>query len=60
MGTRKHRERQESLWYRAELVEAPEHPFYRKLDRVLVEAGFDHSAKNRAGRFTPTKRVVPH
>ena len=41
MGTRKQRERQEPLWYRAELAEAPGHPFYRRLNQVLEKAGFD-------------------
>ena len=41
MGTRKHRQRQEPLWYRAELAEAPGHPFYQRLNRVLEEADFD-------------------
>jgi transposase len=41
MGTRKQRERQEPLWYRAELAEAPGHPFYRRLNQVLEKAGWD-------------------
>jgi transposase len=41
MGRRKHRERQEALWYRAELAEAPGHPFYRKLEEKLKQGGFD-------------------
>ena len=51
MGTRKRRERQESLWYRAELVEAPGHPFYRKLDDVLVKAGFDDFCEEQCRPF---------
>jgi transposase len=41
MGTRKKRERQESLWYGGELPTAPGHPFYRRLNEVLDAAGFD-------------------
>ena len=41
MGTRKQRERQEPLWYQSELPEAPGHPFYQRLNRVLDEEGFD-------------------
>ncbi len=53
MGTRKQRERQEPLWYQAELAEAPGHPFYRRLNRVLEQAGFDTGiAKNSAGIST--------
>ena len=41
MRTRKHRQRQEPLWYRAELAEAPGHPFYRRLKQLLEEADLD-------------------
>jgi transposase len=41
MGTRKGRERQEEIWYRSELAKAPGHPFYRRLEAKLKEAGFD-------------------
>src|SRR3989442_6304345 len=41
MGTRKQRQRQEGLWYRSELPEAPGHPFYQRLNQVLDKAGFD-------------------
>ena len=41
MGTRKGRERQEEFWYRSEVAEAPGHPFYRKLEEKLKQAGFD-------------------
>jgi hypothetical protein len=34
MGTHEQRERQEELWYRRDLVEAPGHPFYRRLNEV--------------------------
>src|ERR1700733_14719342 len=41
MGTRKKRERQESLWYGNELPTAPGHPFYSRLNGVLEKADFD-------------------
>src|SRR3954454_13921729 len=41
MGTRKRRQRQESLWYDGELAAAPGHLFYRRLNDVLEAAGFD-------------------
>jgi transposase len=47
MGTRKQRERQEPLWYQAELVEAPGHPFYRRLNQMLEKAGFDPYCEQR-------------
>lgn len=55
MGTRKHRARQESLWYRAELAEAPGHPFYRKLDQVLQAAGFDEFWEEQCRSFYAEK-----
>lgn len=59
MGTRKHRERQESLWYRAELAEAPGHPFYRKLDQVLQAAGFDQYCEEQCRPFYAEKTGRP-
>ena len=41
IGTRKQCERQEELWYRRDLMEAPGHPFYRHLNEVLEQAAFD-------------------
>ena len=41
MGTRRQRQRQEELWYRRDIAEASRHPFYRRLNGVLDEAGFD-------------------
>ena len=52
MGTRKHRQRQEPLWYRAELAEAPGHPFYQRLNRVLEEADFDRFLVGARGSTT--------
>jgi transposase len=59
MGTRRHRERQESLWYRAELAEAPGHPFYRKLDQVLQAAGFDPYCEEQCRPFYAEKTGRP-
>ena len=41
MGMRRRRQRQEELWYRRDLAEAPGRPFYRRLKKVLEQAGFD-------------------
>ena len=49
MGTRK--QRQEALWYRAELAEAPGHPFYRKLDQKLRQGGFDEFCERECQGF---------
>jgi transposase len=51
MGTKKHRERQEELWYRTEVAEAPGHPFYRKLDGMLKRAGFDQFCERECKRY---------
>ena len=59
MGTRKQRERQEPLWYRAELAEAPGHPFYRRLNRVLEQAGFDRYCEEQCRDFYHEKLGRP-
>ena len=51
MGTRKGRERQEEIWYRSELAEAPGHPFYRRLEAKLKEAGFDRFSEQECKRY---------
>src|SRR4051794_11328808 len=51
MGTRKGRERQEEIWYRSELAEAPGHPFYRRLEGKLKEAGFDKFCEEECERY---------
>ncbi len=51
MGTRRQRQRQEELWYRRDLAEAPGHPFYRRLNEVLEQAGFDEFCEARCRRF---------
>ena len=51
MGTRKGRERQEEIWYRSEVAEAPGHPFYRKLEAKLKEAGFDRFCEEGCKRY---------
>src|SRR5215469_6012330 len=59
MGTRKHRQRQDSLWYPAELVEPPGHPFYEKLNRVLESAGFDRFCETQCQEFYDQKKGRP-
>lgn len=50
-GTRKHRQRQAPLWYRAELAETPGHPFYRQLNQLLEVADFDKFCESRCQGF---------
>jgi transposase len=59
MGTRKQRERQEGLWYRAELPTAPGHPFYRRLNEVLDKAGFDRFCETNCAEFYHEKLGRP-
>jgi transposase len=59
MGTRKQRERQEELWYKAELPTAPGHPFYKRLNEVLDKAGFDHFCETNCREFYHEKLGRP-
>src|ERR1700689_5711704 len=59
MGTRKQRERQEGLWYRAELPTAPGHPFYKRLNEVLDKAKFDRFCEKSCAGFYHRKLGRP-
>jgi transposase len=59
MGTRRRRQRQEELWYRRDLAEAPGHPFYRLLNAVLDHAGFDEFCEARCHKFYHEKLGRP-
>jgi hypothetical protein len=59
MGTRRHRQRQEQLWYRRDLAEAPGHPFYRRLNEMLNQAGFDGFCEARRRKFYHEKLGRP-
>jgi transposase len=59
MGTRKHRQRQEELWYRGDLAEAPGHSFCRRLNQLLGLAGFDEFCEARSRRFYHEKLGRP-
>src|SRR5664279_84348 len=51
MGTRKKRERQDTLWYGGELPAPPGHPFYSRLNEVLDKAGFDRFCEDNCAAF---------
>src|SRR6201998_4371607 len=51
MGTRKKRERQESLWSASELLSVPGHPFYSRLNEVLERADFDRFCEKSCAGF---------
>ena len=59
MGTRKKRERQESLWYGGELPTAPGHPFYSRLNGVLEKAEFDRFCEKNCAGFYHAKLGRP-
>ncbi len=59
MGTRKHRQRQEGLWYGSELPEAPGHPFYQRLNQLLDKASFDEFCESRCRKFYHQKLGRP-
>ena len=59
MGTRKQRERQEALWYEAELSTAPGHPFYQRLNEILDKAGFDRFCESECAKFYHEKLGRP-
>jgi transposase len=59
MGTRKKRERQESLWYGSELPTAPGHPFYSRLNEVLEKADFDRFCEKSCAGFYHVKLGRP-
>jgi len=59
MGTRKKRQRQEELWYGGELPTAPGHPFYKRLNEVLDNAGFDPFCETSCAGFYHRKLGRP-
>jgi transposase len=59
MGTRKRRERQEELWYKAELPTPPGHPFYKRLNEVLDKAEFDRYCEANCAEFYHEKLGRP-
>src|SRR5450631_4242143 len=59
MGTRKKRQRQETLWYGGELPMAPGHPFYKRLNEVLDGAKFDPFCEASCASFYHQKLGRP-
>jgi len=56
MGTRKKRERQEDFWVvSSEVVDAPAHAFYDRLNQVLEQHHFDRNVE----RKRPVTTVFP-
>ena len=59
MGKRQQRHKQEQLFYASERVEAPGHPFYERLNRVLDEAAFDEFCEKQCAKFYHSKLGRP-
>ena len=59
MGRKRGRDRQEELFYASEQAEAPGHPFYEQLNRVLEEAAFDEHCEQECAKFYHTKLGRP-
>src|SRR5205823_5412505 len=59
MGTKRGREQQEELFYASEQAEAPGHPFYGQLNRVLEEAQFDAFCESSCRPFYHVKLGRP-
>lgn len=52
LGTRKNRERQESLWVAVEEIKGgAAHPFYKRLNEILDQAKFDEFAEQACKKF---------
>src|SRR5919109_4538202 len=59
MGRKRSREQQEKLFYATEQVEAPGHPFYEELNRVLAAAKFDAFCEGECAKFYHNKLGRP-
>lgn len=51
MGTRRSGHAQEALFYASEMVEAPGHPFYKRLNGLLEKAQFDEYCEQQCQEF---------
>jgi transposase len=59
MGKRR-RQEQGTLWVpTAQLVRGPGHPFYRRLNEILAQQGFDPFAEELCGKFYAEKQGRP-
>lgn len=60
MGTRRRRQRQERLWIsQSELAQGPGHPFYKRVNEILDQAGFDEFAEQQCAKFYAEKNGRP-
>jgi transposase len=59
MGRKRDREQQEKLFYATEQADAPGHPFYEELNRVLDGAKFDGFCESECAKFYHSKLGRP-
>ena len=59
MGRTRGGQKQEEMFYASEMAEAPGHPFYQRLNKVLNEAGFDAYCETRCREFYHQKLGRP-
>jgi len=59
MGTHRRRQQPRAPFYYSEAIQAPRHPFYRKLNEVLQRAGPDEFAERQCQRFYAERRGRP-
>jgi transposase len=59
MGRKRGREQQEELFYASERADAPGHPFYEELNRVLEEGKFDVFCERECAKFYHVKLGRP-
>ena len=59
MGRTRGGQKQEEMFYASEMAEAPGHPFYQRLNKVLNEAGFDAYCEERCREFYHIKLGRP-
>ena len=59
MGRTRGGQKQEEMFYASEITEAPGHPFYQRLNKVLNEAGFDAYCEEQCREFYHTKLGRP-
>ena len=59
MGRTRGGQKQEEMFYASEMAEAPGHPFYQRLNKVLNESGFDAYCERQCRDFYHTKLGRP-
>ena len=59
MGKREDNAQQGRIWYHHEIVETLGHPFYKRLNQLLDEAGFDRFCEEQCKSYYHLKMGRP-